>query len=295
MLLPILGGPLESCLGDLRVEPDGGPDGEPVLRYFDHCPAAVAGHGAAADARPARVAALPARLVAGRRDRAQLAAVLRHHHADRRPGGGPGRVRRHARGDRAAWWPRGWWTACGWTTPTGWPTRAATCAGSRRRPAAPGWWWRRSSRPARRCRRLGVRGDDRVRRAPAWSTGCSSTRRAATRSARSTRGCAAGSGDDCSAAPVRRGRRAGQAGDRRRVAAPPRCRGWPACSAPSAPDAHRTTRAPCSPKCSPRFPSTAPTCTRASCRPRRRRRRSRRRSTARGGACRAGCAGSPPR
>ncbi|HVT70124.1 MAG TPA: alpha-amylase family glycosyl hydrolase, partial [Trebonia sp.] len=36
MLLPVLGGPLESCLGDLRVEPDGGPDGEPALRYFDH-------------------------------------------------------------------------------------------------------------------------------------------------------------------------------------------------------------------------------------------------------------------
>jgi (1->4)-alpha-D-glucan 1-alpha-D-glucosylmutase len=36
MLLPVLGGPLESCLGDLRVEAAGGPDGEPVLRYFDH-------------------------------------------------------------------------------------------------------------------------------------------------------------------------------------------------------------------------------------------------------------------
>ena len=36
MLLPILGGPLESCLGDLRVEASGGPDGEPTLRYFDH-------------------------------------------------------------------------------------------------------------------------------------------------------------------------------------------------------------------------------------------------------------------
>jgi (1->4)-alpha-D-glucan 1-alpha-D-glucosylmutase len=36
MLLPILGGPLESCLGDLWVEPDGGPDGEPAVRYFDH-------------------------------------------------------------------------------------------------------------------------------------------------------------------------------------------------------------------------------------------------------------------
>ncbi len=36
MLLPILGGPLESCLGDLRVEPDGGPEGEPALRYFEY-------------------------------------------------------------------------------------------------------------------------------------------------------------------------------------------------------------------------------------------------------------------
>jgi (1->4)-alpha-D-glucan 1-alpha-D-glucosylmutase len=36
MLLPILGDPLESCLDDLRVEPGGGPDGEPALRYFDH-------------------------------------------------------------------------------------------------------------------------------------------------------------------------------------------------------------------------------------------------------------------
>jgi malto-oligosyltrehalose synthase len=36
MLLPVLSGPLESCLGDLWVEPDGGPDGEPVLRYFDY-------------------------------------------------------------------------------------------------------------------------------------------------------------------------------------------------------------------------------------------------------------------
>ena len=36
MLLPILGGPVESCLGDLRVAAGGGPDGEPALRYFDH-------------------------------------------------------------------------------------------------------------------------------------------------------------------------------------------------------------------------------------------------------------------
>ena len=37
MLLPILGAPIEDSLGDLRVEPDGGPDGEPVLWYYDHC------------------------------------------------------------------------------------------------------------------------------------------------------------------------------------------------------------------------------------------------------------------
>jgi len=36
MLLPILGGPVEDCLDDLTVDRDGGPDGEPVLRYFDH-------------------------------------------------------------------------------------------------------------------------------------------------------------------------------------------------------------------------------------------------------------------
>ncbi len=36
MLLPILGGPPESCLDDFWVEPGGGPEGEPVLRYFDH-------------------------------------------------------------------------------------------------------------------------------------------------------------------------------------------------------------------------------------------------------------------
>jgi (1->4)-alpha-D-glucan 1-alpha-D-glucosylmutase len=36
MLLPVLGDRPETVLGDLRVEPDGGPDGEPTLRYFDH-------------------------------------------------------------------------------------------------------------------------------------------------------------------------------------------------------------------------------------------------------------------
>ena len=100
MLLPVLGGPLESCLGDLlgrAARRAGRRAGAAVLRA---CPAAAAGDGAAADARAARGAALPARLVAGRGGRAELAAVLRHLHADRDPGRGPGRVRRHPRGHR---------------------------------------------------------------------------------------------------------------------------------------------------------------------------------------------------
>jgi malto-oligosyltrehalose synthase len=35
MLLPILAGPQDKCLDDIVVDPDG-PDGAPVLRYFDH-------------------------------------------------------------------------------------------------------------------------------------------------------------------------------------------------------------------------------------------------------------------
>ena len=37
MLMPVLGGPVRDCLGDLVVEPGAGPEGEPVLQYFDHC------------------------------------------------------------------------------------------------------------------------------------------------------------------------------------------------------------------------------------------------------------------
>jgi (1->4)-alpha-D-glucan 1-alpha-D-glucosylmutase len=36
MLLPILGGPLEECLRELAVAEHGGPDGEAVLRYYEH-------------------------------------------------------------------------------------------------------------------------------------------------------------------------------------------------------------------------------------------------------------------
>jgi (1->4)-alpha-D-glucan 1-alpha-D-glucosylmutase len=36
MLLPVLGNPVEECLDELRVADGAGPDGEPVLRYYDH-------------------------------------------------------------------------------------------------------------------------------------------------------------------------------------------------------------------------------------------------------------------
>jgi (1->4)-alpha-D-glucan 1-alpha-D-glucosylmutase len=38
MLLPVLAGPIASCMHDLKVDPDGGDrsDGEPALRYFDY-------------------------------------------------------------------------------------------------------------------------------------------------------------------------------------------------------------------------------------------------------------------
>ena len=64
MLLPILGGPVESCLDDLRVEAGGGPDGEPALRYFDHVLPLRPGTARLPMRGPARVAALPAGLVA---------------------------------------------------------------------------------------------------------------------------------------------------------------------------------------------------------------------------------------
>jgi (1->4)-alpha-D-glucan 1-alpha-D-glucosylmutase len=35
MVLPVLAGPVASCLADLAVDPRGGPDGEPALRYFE--------------------------------------------------------------------------------------------------------------------------------------------------------------------------------------------------------------------------------------------------------------------
>jgi (1->4)-alpha-D-glucan 1-alpha-D-glucosylmutase len=36
MLLPVLAGPVASSMQDLKVDPNGGPDGEPALRYFEY-------------------------------------------------------------------------------------------------------------------------------------------------------------------------------------------------------------------------------------------------------------------
>ena len=94
--------PVESCLGDLRVEAGGGPDGEPALRYFDHV--LPLRPGTAGLPMPGLLESQHYRLglVARRLDRAQLAAVLQRHLADRSPGRGAGRVRRDPRGHRPA-------------------------------------------------------------------------------------------------------------------------------------------------------------------------------------------------
>ena len=120
-------------------------------------------------------AALPAGLLAGRGHRAELPAVLRHRHAHRGPGRGPGGVRRHPRGAAAAGARGDDRRPADRPSRTGWPTRAATCAGWPR-PPAPGSWWRRSWRAARRCRRLAVRRHHRLRRARPDRRRCSPTR-----------------------------------------------------------------------------------------------------------------------
>ena len=230
MLLPILGGPLESCLGDLRVEASGGPDGEPVLRYFDHVLPLRPGtarlpmrgllesqhyrlawwRDAATELNWRRFFDITTLIGVRVEDPAVFDAThevivrlvaeglvdgLRVDHPD------------------------------GLADPRGYLHRLAP------RPAAPGWWWRRSSRRTRRCPPTG-----RARARPgttrsAWSTGSSSTRRAPRRSPRSTRASPA----------VRRrvparGGRGRQAGGRQPARWRPRCRGWPACSpAPAIP------------------------------------------------------------
>ena len=108
------------------------------------CPVRARHRGAAAGG-PARRPALPAGRLARRRDRAQLPAVLRRHLADRGPGGGPRRVRRHPPGAAAP--GRGG----AHRRPAGGPSRRAgrsprlPRAAGARQPAARGWSPRRSS------------------------------------------------------------------------------------------------------------------------------------------------------
>ena len=59
MLLPILPARPEECLDDMAVDPDG-PEGLPVLRYFDHMLPLWPGDLPAAACRAAGVAALQA-------------------------------------------------------------------------------------------------------------------------------------------------------------------------------------------------------------------------------------------
>ncbi len=99
LLMPVLGGPVSDCLGDLKLDTGGA---EPVLRYFDHVLPVRPGTARLPLTGPAGRPALPAGRLAPRRDRAELAAVLRHQLADRRPGRGSGRVRGHPRGDPPA-------------------------------------------------------------------------------------------------------------------------------------------------------------------------------------------------
>ena len=42
--MPVLGGPVSDCLGDLKLDTGGA---EPVLRYFDHVLPGPPGHGSA--------------------------------------------------------------------------------------------------------------------------------------------------------------------------------------------------------------------------------------------------------
>ena len=96
----------------------------------------------------------------------------------------PAGLRRHARRCCSSWSRDGRGRrACGSTTPTAWPTRAATCAGWPRRPAAPGSSSRRSSRATSSCPPTGRAPGRRATTPCCASAACSSTRPRRRRSA----------------------------------------------------------------------------------------------------------------
>ena len=154
MLLPILGGPLESCLGDLRVEPGGGPDGEPVLRYFDHV--LPLRPGTARLPLPGLLESQHYRLACWR-DAATELNWRRFFNITSLIGV---RVEDPAVFDAThevilRLVAEGLVDGLRIDHPDGLADPRGYLAGSRPRPAAPGWWWRRSSKPARRCRSTG--------------------------------------------------------------------------------------------------------------------------------------------
>ena len=111
LLMPILAGPLEKCLGDLIIDtaprnPENAGHRGPVLRYFDHVLPLRDGVADLPLGVLLAAAALPAGRLARRGHPAQLAAVLRHRLAHRDQGRGPRRVRRHPPGAAAPGAPR---------------------------------------------------------------------------------------------------------------------------------------------------------------------------------------------
>ena len=101
MLLPILGGPLEKCLDDLIIDtaprtPEHDEHRGPCCATSTTCCRCGTASPTCrwACCWPSSTTGWPA---GGRGHAAELAAVLRHRHADRDPGRGPRRVRRHSR------------------------------------------------------------------------------------------------------------------------------------------------------------------------------------------------------
>ena len=136
-------------------------------------------HRGPAARRAGRPAVVPAGLVADGGRRAELPALLRRRHARRRPGRGPGGVRRRRTSCCSTWSAPATLTGLridhpdGLADPRGYLRRLAEATGRR---LGRGREDPRGRRGA--AGRLAVRRDHRLRRAGRASAGCSSTRRA---------------------------------------------------------------------------------------------------------------------